>query len=723
MKNYKLIMVMTSLLLWSMGGILAGDGQKVQVDDIDNAVITENQKKPVSRAPANTAAGEEIPWQVISSGGTEAGSANYDLRGSVGQVAVGSALSTNYLLSQGFWQADQQAEPPNTGIVYISLTGDGAGPDAVICGKPLTINIHFNNNTDTTVNGSSNGFRLYSPGGAIWDLPVCNSYGSLEGYYDGGTFTYCEVDGTSEDTVGISGFSLFTPGLPVGFDTIVMTVETQFDVSHVGDTFCIDSTWYPPGNTWLWAFRDGTQKKPQWQGPYCFPLIRDQGAVYCTISGPGTGANIIRAGIPFSFDIHFNNSTGQNVIGSTNGFRIYSPDGAAWQTPAWDTTGGLGDYYDGGVFINTYSWDGFNEDSIGLGGFSMFGGGIPAGYDDTVLTVSTWVNSNHTGKTLCIDSTIYNPPIAEWLWSEYGGDRVYPSWNGPCCYVVLECCNHDGIRGDANYDMGLNVADLTYLVDYLFKGGPAPPCPDEADINGDGPINVADLTYLVDYLFKNGQAPAPCAVTASSSATLPETDDITLTATYADGLTVIRMESDVDVCGVQIELLGTSEGSPAKLADDNLELFVYQKDTSTRVGILDLEGGVILTKGAHNLLQLPGKYEIIEAIISDINHVALMPSIDRIHKNTALPDHFALYQNYPNPFNPYTTISFALPIETDYELTVYNIMGQMVTNLSGHAEPGILNINWDASALASGVYLYKLTADIFTETRKMMLLK
>ena len=40
------------------------------------------------------------------------------------------------------------------------------------------------------------------------------------------------------------------------------------------------------------------------------------------------------------------------------------------------------------------------------------------------------------------------------------------------------CCNHDGIRGDVNSDMGLNVADLTYLVDFLFKGGPPPPCED-----------------------------------------------------------------------------------------------------------------------------------------------------------------------------------------------------------------------------------------------------
>jgi len=73
------------------------------------------------------------------------------------------------------------------------------------------------------------------------------------------------------------------------------------------------------------------------------------------------------------------------------------------------------------------------------------------------------------------------------------------------------CCNHDGMRGDVNYDFaGPNIADLTYLVDYLFRGGPEPPCFEEGDVNGDGSINVADLTYLVDFLFRGGPPPPPC---------------------------------------------------------------------------------------------------------------------------------------------------------------------------------------------------------------------
>lgn len=104
---------------------------------------------------------------------------------------------------------------------------------------------------------------------------------------------------------------------------------------------------------------------------------------------------------------------------------------------------------------------------------------------------------------------------------------VYHKADNPNCPVIdyvpfadssfefedtVGCCIHDGIRGDVNYDMGLNVTDLTYLVDYLFRGGPAPPCQEEANVDGDPgeQINVADLTYLVDYLFRGGLPPPAC---------------------------------------------------------------------------------------------------------------------------------------------------------------------------------------------------------------------
>jgi hypothetical protein len=65
------------------------------------------------------------------------------------------------------------------------------------------------------------------------------------------------------------------------------------------------------------------------------------------------------------------------------------------------------------------------------------------------------------------------------------------------------------VCGDINADgLGPNIADLTFLVAYLFSGGDPPPREDMADINGgDGRINIVDLVYFVDYLFGGGPPP------------------------------------------------------------------------------------------------------------------------------------------------------------------------------------------------------------------------
>ncbi len=77
-------------------------------------------------------------------------------------------------------------------------------------------------------------------------------------------------------------------------------------------------------------------------------------------------------------------------------------------------------------------------------------------------------------------------------------------------FTPLHCCNHDGIRGDANIDGSILVDDLIDLVDYLFKGNYAPNCKEEGDANGTGQILVDDLILLVNYIFKSGPPPVAC---------------------------------------------------------------------------------------------------------------------------------------------------------------------------------------------------------------------
>ena len=85
---------------------------------------------------------------------------------------------------------------------------------------------------------------------------------------------------------------------------------------------------------------------------------------------------------------------------------------------------------------------------------------------------------------------------------------------------------------------------------------------------------------------------------------------------------------------------------------------------------------------------------------------------------------FELGQNYPNPFNPTTTISWTQPEAAKANLTIHNILGEVVASYDlGQRTPGQQSFVWNASALSSGVYLYTLSTAGHTDTYKAVLLK
>jgi photosystem II stability/assembly factor-like uncharacterized protein len=90
----------------------------------------------------------------------------------------------------------------------------------------------------------------------------------------------------------------------------------------------------------------------------------------------------------------------------------------------------------------------------------------------------------------------------------------------------------------------------------------------------------------------------------------------------------------------------------------------------------------------------------------------------------SLSDKYELEQNYPNPFNPSTTIKFSLPQNTNVILTIYNTVGQKVTELvNKNLNAGKYSINWNACGFASGIYIYELRIDKSLLVKKMLFLK
>jgi hypothetical protein len=113
--------------------------------------------------------------------------------------------------------------------------------------------------------------------------------------------------------------------------------------------------------------------------------------------------------------------------------------------------------------------------------------------------------------------------------------------------------------------------------------------------------------------------------------------------------------------------------------------------------------------------------DTIEFMITDANGLIVMKSF--IFSYTG-PEEFKLEQNFPNPFNPTTTIQYQLPHDARVTLKVYDILGSEVATLVNEGqEAGYKEVQFSGSNIASGMYVYRLSADKFVSVKKMMVLK
>ena len=104
--------------------------------------------------------------------------------------------------------------------------------------------------------------------------------------------------------------------------------------------------------------------------------------------------------------------------------------------------------------------------------------------------------------------------------------------------------------------------------------------------------------------------------------------------------------------------------------------------------------------------------------------VALTVGLVGISGENSNPEEFTLAHNFPNPFNPTTKIEYSLKARTDVRISVYDAMGRLVSSINkGVQDAGNHNVEFNGAALSSGVYYYKLQTPLFTDTKKMLLVK
>ncbi len=190
-------------------------------------------------------------------------------------------------------------------------------------------------------------------------------------------------------------------------------------------------------------------------------------------------------------------------------------------------------------------------------------------------------------------------------------------------------------------------------------------------------------------------------------------------------------DSAVKLVASQLSILcnvGNSEYIPAintfdEIAEQNsgTEEGLYAEIDAFTTAVISYNQGGGLQKG------LPGKYKVNseDDLLNKLNKIMNDKFESENKGKQIIPTEYSLYNNYPNPFNPTTTIRFDIPERTNVELVVYDILGRKVKSLVSNEmrNPGRYEVSFNASALASGVYIYKLTTKNYSQARKMLLVK
>lgn len=447
-----------------------------------------------------------------------------------------------------------------TEIVLDHMTGL-VGGDTVQAGTSVkfTFRLTYTPGTGDSIIGSTNGFKVWtynsiaSPATPGYFTPI--TYDTLTVsptwaiMYAGGIYlSPFGVDGQGADTIGFGGFTgVGGTGIPDGFWQNVWWVETT--PSTDGDTLCIDSSFYPPAGPWLWSTSGGSVQ-PSWYGPYCYHVreVPNVPPYFTNCSSPlyfdhcFVAMYDFNAVDPEDSIITYSLFSGLGDINSVTGEWVYVPSLAdVFDSPitlcveACDPLGACDTCCVDLYFTNTGPvFVGGCDDTITVDPGSTAQQQMSATDDCDPITYFIAGVSPTPAGTYSIDGTgllTFNtdPSDSGLYWFEVCvTDGLDTAWcpvyflcgdgGGPCCYL----------RGNADGDNGVNVADLTFLVDFLFRGGLAPPCQEEGDVDASGEINVADLTYLVDYLFRGGPAPPPCDAVCPDSLVIltPQPGDV-----------------------------------------------------------------------------------------------------------------------------------------------------------------------------------------------------
>ena len=313
--------------------------------------------------------------------------------------------------------------------------------------------------------------------------------------------------------------------------------------------------------------------------------------------------------------------------------------------------------------------------------------------DDNDLSGKFWVGyETITGSDyLMIYAEIMDDVLVQGEWDgangvpNSGGAWNFDSWEGNYSTYAIT----DPIAGSTVNQMGAGTSD------YQFRVGVT----DNADKSGYVPYAHAYNIGAVNGLVPN-------SITAAEV-----TDGMYRTLTL---LSTIEL-SNLEATNAHIEFPGADEVSAIPF-----QLSINDADEVGCGGCRETQNVWSNRVSDGNFWQTPSQWEIVGLVGSN-----MVEAVSNEYDNIDTPLEYSLDQNYPNPFNPSTNIQFTLAATSNVTLEVYNMLGQKVATLLQGQKMNAGNHTqvFDASSLASGMYVYRISTPNFVQSRTMMLIK
>jgi len=399
--------------------------------------------------------------------------------------------------------------------------------------------------------------------------------------------------------------------------------------------------------------------------------------------------------------------------------------------------------------------------------FSSTAGGIQVLWGPTAEFITSTISGNYpltvSFTDLSLDGTY---PIESWTW-DFGDDSTSNDQNPEYTYIYpgmydielrvedefgladsityQDLINVNIIHGDINFNGSTQSFDAALILKHLVGVLTLSELQLEVgDVSEDSTVSALDASYILQFvvgLIDRLPYVAPDGMIATGDLTMEDMGAV-------PGMAIdipIHIFNDQNIQG----LMGTLNYDPAMLSLDTLIFSDYLDDYLIEYNEIN-PGEVIVAASGNNPNTESGllanvTFEVLEGF-TDETTVSIMDL--RLNENepveiatemtisyvlgidgAGVPGVFALHQNYPNPFNPITRINYDLPEDALVNITIYDMMGRQVkTLINSEQTAGYRAIRWNGTnhlgqPVAAGMYLYKIRANMFNQTKKLILLK